>query len=133
MYLQSGKAMDYVAETALAANQPVVIGELVGVTKLPIAAGELGVIHFRGAFKLPKPTGEGSAIYKGDTLFWNAGGGFVTTTESTHKQIGRALEDAGTSDSTVLVCLWPAKVPYVPIPSSSSETTSTSSSSSSGE
>ena len=57
-YVQRGDILDYIPETDTPAGTPVKIGDLVGITKLDIKAGQLGAIALTGVYEAPKPDGE---------------------------------------------------------------------------
>lgn len=54
VYVQEGEAIDYTPGSATAAGSVVVIGQLVGITKLNIAANELGALATEGVFSVEK-------------------------------------------------------------------------------
>ena len=54
-YVQRGDILDYTPETDTPAGTPVKIGNLVGITKLDIKAGQLGAIALTGVYEAPKP------------------------------------------------------------------------------
>ena len=57
-YVQRGDILDYTPETDTPAGTPVKIGDIVGITKLDIKAGQLGAIALTGVYEAPKPEGE---------------------------------------------------------------------------
>ena len=79
-YVQRGDILDYTPETDTPAGTPVKIGDIVGITKLDIKAGQLGAIALTGVYEAPKPEGEeiaaGAAVaYDGRTYEVMAPGG----------------------------------------------------------
>ena len=53
-YIQDGKAIEITAAGAIEAGDVVVLGNLVGVAKLDIQAGELGSLALEGVFDMRK-------------------------------------------------------------------------------
>lgn len=51
-YIQRGESMDYTPDHDIAAGEVVKIGQLVGVAKLDIKAGELGAIALVGVYQM---------------------------------------------------------------------------------
>ena len=69
-FVHDGEAIDYTPTADVAAGAVVVQGELVGVTKVPIAANKLGALAVAGIFDFPKATGSG--ITAGALCYWDA-------------------------------------------------------------
>lgn len=101
-YVADGATVDYVAGSAIASGDLVVIGELVGVANDAIANGATGVVHVQGVFSVPKEAG--LAVTQGDILYCDATGGELDKT-NTGTQAGKAYADAAGGDSTVKVIL----------------------------
>ena len=57
-YVQRGDILDYTPEPDTPAGTPVKIGDIVGITKLDIKAGQLGAIALTGVYEAPKAEGE---------------------------------------------------------------------------
>lgn len=53
-YVQKGDAIDFRPDRDIAAGEVVVLGNLVGVAKLDIKAGELGALALEGVFEMAK-------------------------------------------------------------------------------
>ena len=51
-YIQRGEAMDYTPDHDIAAGEVVKIGQLVGVARLDIKAGEMGAISLVGVYQM---------------------------------------------------------------------------------
>lgn len=105
VFKHRGDAIDFVPDANLPAGSVVVIGDLVGVTKLDIAAGVAGSLHVSGVFAFEKATGASSGIAAGTKVFWDATAGVVTTDENsgTNKYVGKVTREAGDDDATVEV------------------------------
>lgn len=102
-YVHDGGAIDYTPGAAVAAGDVVVIGELVGVAKTPIAAGALGALAVRGVFDFAKATGGGTAISTGANCYWDDTNNVATTTATGNKLIGKVIKAATDADATVRV------------------------------
>ena len=61
-YVYRGDVIDYTPEVDVAAGSVVVIGSIIGITKLDIKSGQLGALALVGVFDIVKATGEGTAI-----------------------------------------------------------------------
>ena len=90
-YVQREHSIDYTPEADVAAGDVVIIGDLVGIAKLDIKAGELGALALVGVFDIPKATGEGTAIAVGTIVFWDAENSQVTTTAGDNKYLGKTI------------------------------------------
>ena len=102
-FIQRGDAVDYTPDANVSAGEVVVQGDLVGVAKLDIQAGVLGVVAVSGVFDFPKDTGSASAVSAGAKLYWDAENEIATPTADSNKYIGKAVADAAADDSTVRV------------------------------
>ncbi len=102
-FVQEGNSIDYTAGAAVAAGDVIVIGELVGVAKTPIAANALGALAVKGVFDFAKATGGGSAISAGANCYWDDTNNVATTTAAGNKLIGKCIKDAADADATVRV------------------------------
>ena len=71
-FVQSGTAVDFIPATDIPAGTIVVAGDLVGVTKLDIKAGELGALATVGVFDVVKGDGVSLAFDYGKAVYWNA-------------------------------------------------------------
>lgn len=63
--------VDYIPAVDTPAGTVVVFGDGIGVTKLDIPAGQLGVLHLDGQWDFPKVAA--TAFAWGDELAWDAG------------------------------------------------------------
>jgi predicted RecA/RadA family phage recombinase len=104
-FVHDGNSIDYTPGTDTAAGAVVVQGELVGVTKVPIAANALGALAVVGVFDFPKATGGGTAITAGANCYWDAANSRATTTSSGNKLIGKCVRAAADADATVRIRL----------------------------
>jgi len=106
-FVHDGETIDYTPGAAVAAGDVVVIGELVGVAKSPIAANALGALAVKGIFDLAKATGGGTAISAGALAYWDDTGNVATTDAGAgaNKLIGKCVKAAADADATVRVRL----------------------------
>lgn len=104
-FAHEGNAIDYTPTTAVAAGDVVVQGDLVGVTRAPIAANTPGSLAVAGVFDFPKAAGTGSAIDAGTKVYWDATANVATTTVGTNKLLGKTVKAAADADATVRVRL----------------------------
>lgn len=79
-YVQRGDILDYTPETDTPAGTPVKIGDLVGITKLDIKAGQLGAIALTGVYEAPKP--EGEEIAAGAAVAYDPATGAVSASQA---------------------------------------------------
>ena len=104
-FIQDSDSVDYTPVGAVSAGQVVVLGDMVLVAKLDIAAGVLGALHRTGIYDFPKVTTGGSAIAVGTTVYWNSDTNNAQATQSNYKQLGRVVKAAADADATVRVVL----------------------------
>jgi predicted RecA/RadA family phage recombinase len=108
-YIQTGNSINHTPQAALTAGDVVVIGDLVAVAKLDIAAGQLGALALEGVFEVPKEAAAADkAIAAGVKVYWNATDKRVETTPgdpATHKYMGKTITAALTTDTTTQVRL----------------------------
>lgn len=71
-YVQNGDAVDFIPDADVPAGTIVVLGDLVGVTKLDCKAGELGALATVGVFEVAKGDGVALAFPYGKAVYWNA-------------------------------------------------------------
>ena len=90
IYKQHGDAIDYTPTADVAAGDVVVFGNLVGVAKLDIKAGELGALAVTGVFDFPMEAG--CTLSEGYDAYWNASNGEVTDLATGNKLLGKAIQ-----------------------------------------
>lgn len=71
IFVHDGKQIDYTPSADVAAGAVVVLNDLIGITKQPIAANQLGALAVDGVFDVPKASGVGTAIAAGKTVYWD--------------------------------------------------------------
>jgi len=104
-YIAGFDTIDYTPVSAVSAGQVIVLGDLIAVAKLDIAAGVLGALHLTGVYDFPKVTTGGSALAVGATVYWNSDTSNAQATASTYKQLGKVVKAAADADATVRVVL----------------------------
>ncbi len=106
-FIHDGDAIDYTPGSAVAAGDVVVQGDLIGIAKLDMAAGQLGALAVTGVFDVPKATGTGTDIAAGARLYWNTSNQQATDDDGSgfNKYLGKAVRAAATTDATVRVRL----------------------------
>ena len=102
-YVQAGDSIDYTPASDVSAGEVVVQGNLIGIAKLDIAAGNLGALAVKGIFDLPKATGASTAIAAGKKVYWNAGAAQATETTTNNEYLGKTVAAAADADTTVRV------------------------------
>lgn len=105
IFVHDGDSIDYTPTTAVAAGAVIVLGDLVGVSRTPIAANALGALSVVGVFDFPKATTGGSGLTAGTTVFWDATNSVATATSTGNKQLGKVVKAAADADTTVRVRL----------------------------
>ena len=94
-YVQKGDAVDFIPTIDLDAGEIVRLGNLIGITRIPVKAGNLGTLALSGVFDVVKPIG--ITFPQGSNVFWDgqtSHGGFLlgiaiqnATAESDHVRI----------------------------------------------
>lgn len=104
-FIHDGNAIDHTPTADLTAGAVVVQGDLVGVTRTPIAANQLGSLAVAGVFDFAKATGVGTAITVGANCYWKADPGAVSTDSQDGKLIGKCVKAAADADASVRIRL----------------------------
>jgi predicted RecA/RadA family phage recombinase len=103
IFLHEGEAIDYTPTADTPAGTVVVLGELVGVARLDIAANTLGALHTEGVYITAKAAGALTALTVGALLYWDDTANTVTATATGNKPIGHVVKAAADADTTVWV------------------------------
>ncbi len=101
-FVHDGKSIDYTPVAAVAAGDVVVLGSVVLVAKLDIAAGRLGALAATGVYDVAKTAA--LVVAAGDAVYWNATTAKATKT-TTDVYMGVAIAAAAAGDATVRVHL----------------------------
>jgi predicted RecA/RadA family phage recombinase len=109
VFIQDGRSLDYTPGANVAAGDVVVQGELVGVAKVPIPAGQLGALAVEGVFDFAKEAGGGVTFAVGSLAYWDETNKVAVATDGggTNKRLGKVVAMAADADSTVRVKLIP--------------------------
>jgi predicted RecA/RadA family phage recombinase len=102
-YVQPGdhivvENVDNTAAYDIAAGDGFLVGSLFGVALVDIPVGESGAIATEGVWELAKVSAQAWTV--GAKIYWAAATKNCTTTASTNKQIGVAVEGAGNPSAT---------------------------------
>lgn len=91
-FVQVGHQVPVIALASVSAGQGVLIGSLFGVAVHDAASGDPLELSLEGVYRMAKATGAAWTV--GARLYWDDTAKNVTTTASTNKLIGVALEAA---------------------------------------
>lgn len=106
LYRKSGDVIDVTPESSLGSGVLVTVGNIVGITKFPIAAGTLGVITVRGLFDgVAKGVG---ALTAGQDVYCNPSDRKIYGTAAPgYLPCGKAVKAAASNDTTCSILLIP--------------------------
>lgn len=104
-FVHDGGAIDYTPAADVAAGDVVVLGDLVGIAKLDIAAGKLGALHVTGVYDVPKASGAGTGIASGVSVYWDAAAKQATASAGSRPLLGVTVAAAADAATTVRVRL----------------------------
>jgi predicted RecA/RadA family phage recombinase len=102
-FVHDGDQIDHTPTADLASGEVVVQGDLVGVTRAPLPANQLGSLCVRGVFDFAKAAGV--AFTAGQSLYWDDAANIATATVGSNKPIGKTVRAAASADTTVRVRL----------------------------
>ncbi|ARA70939.1 TPA: DUF2190 family protein [Pasteurella multocida] len=102
-YIQDGDTLRFTAKKAVKSGDVVVVGEMVGVAITDVENKAQGVLRVTGVFTVKAKQADN--IEKGAVLYWDESAGEATTTKGSHKVLGKAWSDSGTSSTEVDVKL----------------------------
>jgi predicted RecA/RadA family phage recombinase len=108
-FVQEGNQLDYTPAADVAAGAVVVLNDLIGIAKSPIAANKPGALSLTGVFSFPKATGTSTAIARGKKVYWDEAAQEAKEDSETgaNKYLGKTVLAAGDSDAAVNVRLDP--------------------------
>ena len=101
-FIHDGKSIDFFPDTNIPAGSVIVLGSLVGVTKLDLPAGQIGAIHVVGVYDIVKGN---VAIPLGSKVYWDAAAQQAVLTSTGNTLLGAAVAAAVAEDSLVRVRL----------------------------
>ncbi len=99
-FIQKGDSIDFIPSRDMDAGEIIQHGNLVGITKTPVKAGELGALAVSGIFAVAK--NNGTVFPLGADVFWNADS---NSADRKGLFIGTAVKAAGTEKDSVEVLL----------------------------
>jgi predicted RecA/RadA family phage recombinase len=107
IFIHDGKQIDYTPSADVAAGAVVVLNDLIGIAKQPIAANQLGALAIEGVFDVPKASGASTAIAAGKTVYWDVADQEAKEDSETgaNKLLGKTVLAAADSDVLVRVRL----------------------------
>lgn len=98
---------NYTAGAYVQAGTVITQGELIGVARNDIQAGDVGQLQITGIVDVPKAHGTSTAIAAGAVLYWDDTNDVATTTVGSNKKLGKSILAAGDNDQNVRVILTP--------------------------
>jgi len=69
-YVQRGDSVDFIPSDDLDAGEIVRLGNLIGITRIPVKRGSLGALTLNGIFDIRKPRGLSFPL--GSHVFWDS-------------------------------------------------------------
>ena len=106
-FVHDGNAIDYTPGAAVAAGDVIVLTDLIGIARTPIAASEPGTLAVVGVFDFPKATGGGTALTAGTNVYWDVAEQVAKADDESgaNKLLGKVVKSATDGDETVRVRL----------------------------
>jgi predicted RecA/RadA family phage recombinase len=96
--LREGQIIQYLAGADIAAGEPVVIGNRVGIAIAAIANGDSGSVEMEGCYSVNKVSAQAWAA--GDEIFWDSSAELFTTVAASNTFAGHAMDIAANPTST---------------------------------
>lgn len=105
IFKHRGDAIEHTPVADVTAGDVIVQGELIGVAKIDIKAGQLGALHVTGVFEVPRTTG--GVLATGFKLYWDEANARATVDDAAgaNAYLGKSVKESGDTDPTVLVRL----------------------------
>lgn len=103
-FIHDGRSIQFVPTVDLSAGTVVVFNNLIGITKVDLAAGSIGVLALDGVYQFAKGD---EAFTIGNFAFWDATSRKVTAIATGNVYLGRVVSDALVENETVEVRLEP--------------------------
>lgn len=98
--VRNGRTMDYTCAAAVAKDDVIVVGAVVGIAASAGEIGEVIALDVVGVYELTANT---AAIAQGAAVYWDATNEEVTTTATNNTLLGHAWEASGSGVLTALV------------------------------
>ncbi len=99
-YIQKGDSVDFVATRNMEAGEIIRLGNLIGITKIPVQAGALGTLAVSGIFDIYKQVG--ISFPAGSNVFWDTKSGSAS---AAGVFLGIAVREAPYIQKTVQILL----------------------------
>ncbi|MDD3587845.1 MAG: DUF2190 family protein [Thermoguttaceae bacterium] len=103
-FIHDGRSIQFVPTVDIPAGTVVVFNNLIGVTKVDLPAGSIGVLALDGVYQFAKGA---EAFSTGHFAFWDAANKKVTAVATGNVYLGRVVSDALAENETVEVRLEP--------------------------
>lgn len=98
-FIQNGDTIDFVATKAIKSGDVVQLNDLAAIAVTDIENGVIGTGIVGGVWRVKAK--QSDDIQQGATLYWDNGAGEATTTKGSHKRLGVAWSNSGTSSAEV--------------------------------
>jgi len=99
-FIHDGRAVDFLPESDTIAGTVIVIGSLVGITKMDIPAGTLDAVHVVGVYDIEKGN---AAVSLGNKVYWDATAKKAVINATGNTLLGVAVQEATAEDITVRI------------------------------
>lgn len=103
-FIHDGRSIQFVPTVDIAAGTVVVFNNLIGITKVDLPAGSIGVLALDGVYEIAKGA---EAFTTGNFAFWDATNRKVTAVATGNVYLGRVVSDSPAENETVEVRLEP--------------------------
>lgn len=97
---RNGKKMDLTCTAAVAMDEVVVVGTIVGIASTAGAIGDVIALDVEGVYELPA---KAEAFTQGALLYWDGTNTYLTTTSTNNTLAGVAWAAKGASATTALI------------------------------
>lgn len=104
-FVQPGNIVTLTAAANTNAGDVVVVGKFAGVSLNTVLTGEAMPVQLDGVWTLPKVSGASTSFAANVLIYWNAGGGGVTTSATSNTLLGVVTEAKANADTSVKVRL----------------------------
>lgn len=98
--IRNGKKMDLTCTAAVAMDEVVVVGTIIGIASTAGAIGDVIALDVVGVYELPA---KAEAFTQGALLYWDVSEGYLTVTSTDNVLAGIAWEAKGASATTALI------------------------------
>ena len=99
-FIHDGKSVDFFPATDVPAGSVVILGSLVGITKLDVKSNTLGAVAVVGVYDVEKTN---VAVPLGSKVYWDATAKKANLTATGNTLLGVAVLEAAAEDTVVRV------------------------------